>query len=134
MRQTQLCAHMHWGVQGGLHTVCVRHRGGWQPVLGVCGLLERLGRGLGDGSLSVQRCVQRCPCVPSQPQGPRAAAGAGADALSRCSTAPLPGEGSTAPGKGELILGPYPAGISAATPPLGHCLGSLECLCSHRIA
>lgn len=95
----------------------------------------------------MQRCVQRCTCVPSYPHplqapesprycrgGFRAPPGAGAGALSHCSTAPLPGEGSTAPGKGELILGPHPAGISATPPPLGHYLGSLQCPCTHRIA
>lgn len=108
------------GLQGGLHAVCnVYGTWGAGSLSYVCVACWQGLTGAGDGSLSVQRCVQRCPCVPSylppsKPQGARALARAGAGFLSRCSMAPLPGEGSTAPGKGELILGPYPAGIPAA--------------------
>lgn len=53
MRQTQLCAHMQWGVQGGLHTVCsvcVAHGG-----LAACpACVWAWGSGVGR-SLSVQR-------------------------------------------------------------------------------
>lgn len=87
----------------------------------------------------MQQCVQDAhvfplTCAPSKPQGPCAPARAGAGAFSHCSTVPLPGEGSTAPGKAELILDPRPAGISAAPPPLGHYLGSLQCPYTHPIA
>lgn len=92
--------------------------GGWEPV-----------------GAAVYAKMPLCPLPTAPAPSPRVPVPLpGAAALSRCSTAPLPGEGSTASAKGELILGPYPAGISAAPPHLGHCLGSLQCLCSHRIA
>lgn len=98
-----VCTHSMGGARGAAHCVCGTWGAGslscvcvacWQGLAGVGGWKP----------LGAAVRVSPSTCTPSKPQGPRAPA----DALSRCSTAPLPGEGSTVPGKGELILDPIP--------------------------
>lgn len=130
---------MLWGVQGELHTVCVAQGG--LTACPVCGLLAGLGRWEPvDAAVCAE--MPTCALLAAPPRAPGslcrcggafcASAWAGAGALFCCSTALLPGEGSTALAKGSSSW--VPARISAAPPPLGHCLGSLQCPCTHRIA
>lgn len=93
--------------------MCVAHGG--LTACPVCGLLAGLGRWEPVGA-AVRAEMPTCSLLPAPPQAPGslchchggfcASAWAGAGVLSCCSTVLLPGEGSTALAKGELILGP----------------------------